>query len=118
MQTYKKSVSSRTKSEMVCKLGSTSTDKALLQYYLRIALGDTLKWHRWLHRLTQQELADLCDFERVYISRMERGKVSPSLTVIFVVCEYLKINASEFIAEVAEVAVAFQSVDIFEHKMK
>ena len=51
---------------------------------LRVKKGDS-----------QQVMADTCNFERAYISRIERGLSEPSVTTIFKMTEYFGIAPGE-----------------------
>jgi transcriptional regulator with XRE-family HTH domain len=47
--------------------------------------------------VSQQSVADNCDFERVFISRLERGLAQPTLTTIFTLAEFFEIPPEEFV---------------------
>jgi transcriptional regulator with XRE-family HTH domain len=67
---------------------------------LKQAFGRVLKQLRAEKEVSQQELADHCDIERAYISRLERGLFQPSLTVIFKIADYFEIKPSELVDKV------------------
>jgi transcriptional regulator with XRE-family HTH domain len=50
--------------------------------------------------VSQQELADNCDIERAYISRLERGLYQPSITIVFKIAEYFEMKPGEIIDKV------------------
>jgi transcriptional regulator with XRE-family HTH domain len=52
--------------------------------------------------LSQEELADLCDLDRTYISLLERGLRQPSLSTIFVIAKSLSTKPSNLINLVEE----------------
>jgi transcriptional regulator with XRE-family HTH domain len=66
---------------------------------LKPAFAKTLKELRIKSRLSQQALADYCDLERVYISRLERALSMPSIETIFKIAEVLAIKPSELVQE-------------------
>jgi len=43
-----------------------------------IALGERIRIFRIGLNLSQEKLAEICDFDRTYISLLERGKRNPS----------------------------------------
>ena len=67
---------------------------------LKVAFGKVLKQLRSTKGVSQQELADNCDIERAYISRLERGLFQPSITIVFKIAEYFEIKPSELIDKV------------------
>ncbi|MFQ9979658.1 MULTISPECIES: helix-turn-helix domain-containing protein [Clostridium] len=67
---------------------------------LEEALAIVLKEYRTEKNLSQEELADKCDLDRTYISLLERGKRKPTLSVIFNICNSLKVKPSVFIAKI------------------
>jgi transcriptional regulator with XRE-family HTH domain len=67
---------------------------------LEEALAIVLKEYRTEKNLSQEELADKCDLDRTYISLLERGKRKPTLSVIFNICNSLKVKPSVLIAKI------------------
>lgn len=67
---------------------------------LKVAFGKVLQQLRKERDVSQQEVADNCDIERAYISRLERGLFQPSLTIIFKIAEYFDIRPSELVEKV------------------
>jgi len=67
---------------------------------LKTAFAATLKELRIKRGLSQQALADYCDLERVYISKLERGLSMPSIETIFKIAEVLNIKPSELVEHV------------------
>jgi transcriptional regulator with XRE-family HTH domain len=45
-------------------------------------------------------LADYCDLERVYISKLERGMSMPSIETLFKIAEVFKISPEEFVERI------------------
>lgn len=63
-------------------------------------LGEELKKAREAAGLSQEKLAFAAELDRTYISHLENDKKSPTLDVVFRICDALKIPASELIARV------------------
>ena len=63
-------------------------------------LGDELRKARTEAQLTQEELSFAAEIDRTYVSQLERNLKSPTLDVLFRICDALKIRASELIARV------------------
>jgi transcriptional regulator with XRE-family HTH domain len=61
------------------------------------SLGAKLREHRLGVGLTQEDLADLCDFDPTYISLLERGKRNPSFLTLVKIAKHLKIKLSELL---------------------
>jgi|GEM_PF-351975 DNA-binding XRE family transcriptional regulator len=62
-------------------------------------LGLAIKKQRGLLGYSQEKLADQCDFDRTYISMLERGKRNPSLLNLVRLSEGLGISLSKLIEE-------------------
>lgn len=69
---------------------------------LNKALGKTLKELRGDKGMSQQELGDYAEVDRSFISRIERGIGTPSVSVVFKICARLGIKPSEFLARVED----------------
>ena len=67
---------------------------------LRKTFGRVLKDLRDEHELSQQELADYCDIERVYVSKLERGISMPSIETIFKIASVLKMKPHEVVERI------------------
>lgn len=67
---------------------------------LKIAFGKTLKSLRIEKGFTQEKLAELSNLDVTFISKMENGKLQPSLTTIFSVSNALGVQASYLIDKV------------------
>lgn len=67
---------------------------------LKKAFGKVLLDLRTEKDVSQQEVADNCDIERAYISRLERGLFQPSLTIIFKLAEFFELSPAELIQKV------------------
>ncbi len=58
-------------------------------------LGLRLKNLRKQKAVSQEQLANLCDFEISQISRIERGIINTSISSIFTIAEKLEISPKE-----------------------
>jgi transcriptional regulator with XRE-family HTH domain len=67
---------------------------------ITIAFGQVLRELRVAKKLTQEQLADLADFDRTFIGFLERGERSPSLDTVFALATALGIPANRLIAKV------------------
>tara|TARA_R110002095_G_scaffold179193_2_gene156447 strand:- start:71835 stop:72041 length:207 start_codon:yes stop_codon:yes gene_type:complete len=65
-------------------------------------LGDVLRHFREEAGMTQEALAFEAGVDRTYISQLERNKKSPTLDVLFRLCDAMGIKASELIARVEQ----------------
>lgn len=59
------------------------------------AFGKRLREIRTLKKMTMQELADLSDIEYSQISRIERGVINTSLSIILTIAKALEIDPKE-----------------------
>jgi transcriptional regulator with XRE-family HTH domain len=64
------------------------------------AFGQALRRFRVDRDLSQEALALECDFDRTYISLLERGIQSPTLRTMFKLCRVLEISFTELAQEV------------------
>ncbi len=63
-------------------------------------LGDELRKARERAGLTQEDLAFKARIHRTYVSLLERDRKSPTLAVLFRICDALGVSASRLIARV------------------
>ena len=61
--------------------------------------GQNLKKYRLKKKLSQEKLAELCSFNRTYISSLERGIRTPSLKSIEIISKILDIDIYLFFIE-------------------
>ena len=59
--------------------------------------GEKLRGARVLKGLSQEALALSLEFDRTYISMLERGKRNPSLFTIHRIADFLEIEASDLV---------------------
>ena len=64
-----------------------------------VAIGIQIKETRVKLKLTQAELADKLGLDYQYISRLERGQISPTLFWLYDLCIALEISIEDFIHE-------------------
>jgi len=62
--------------------------------------GKNLKEARNLKGISQEELALSLEFDRTYISMLERGKRNPSLFTIHKIAHFLDIKISALVANI------------------
>lgn len=67
------------------------------------ALGRVLVKYRIIAKISQEELADRAGIHRTYVSQIERGLKSPTLSVLFEISKSLNIKASGLIAEIEQI---------------
>jgi transcriptional regulator with XRE-family HTH domain len=59
-------------------------------------IGSHIREVRLQRNLSQSELANLCDVELSTINRIELGKMSPTITHLFIIAEVLKVKPADF----------------------
>lgn len=64
------------------------------------ALGQALRSLRTRRKWSQTELALRADVDRSYLSLIELGKNSPSVRLLFKLCDALDVTPSEFMKDV------------------
>lgn len=64
------------------------------------ALGQALRSQRTRRKWSQTELALRADVDRSYLSLIELGKNSPSVRLMFKLCDALDVAPSEFMKDV------------------
>jgi len=63
-------------------------------------LGEELRKARLAAGMTQEELSFEAGLHRTYVNQLERDKKSPTVNVLFRICDALGITASGLIAQV------------------
>ena len=71
------------------------------QPWLNIVFGEQLRSVRKAASMTQEELAFRAGLDRTYISLLERGFKSPTLTTFFQLCRVLDQQPDLFIAHIS-----------------
>lgn len=62
-------------------------------------LAKKIKSRRLELNLSQEDLAEKCDFDRTYISLLERSKRNPSYLSLIKLCDGLEIDIKELLGE-------------------
>jgi transcriptional regulator with XRE-family HTH domain len=65
-------------------------------------LGDELRKARETAGLTQEEVSFRAGVHRTYVSMLERERKSPTIDVLFRLCDAIGLKASELISRVEE----------------
>lgn len=65
-----------------------------------INLGENIKTARNKLEISQERLAEKCNFDRTYISLLERGKRNPSYLNLIRLCDGLEINITELLEQI------------------
>jgi transcriptional regulator with XRE-family HTH domain len=63
-------------------------------------LGDELRKARDAAKLTQEQLSYASEVDRTYISQLEHDKKSPTVDVLFRLCDAMGVSASSLLARV------------------
>ncbi len=63
-------------------------------------LGRRLRTLREAKGWSQEELADQCGIHRTYVSQLERGLKSPTIRLLWSICDCLSVKPSEYIAQI------------------
>lgn len=64
---------------------------------LTIQFGQLVRKYRKERNMSQEQLALLCNMDRSYLGRIERGEVNPTLEKIYEVAKKLEINACDLL---------------------
>jgi transcriptional regulator with XRE-family HTH domain len=73
---------------------------SLVESNLKESFGKVLSQLRKEHSVSQQELADNCNIERAFISRMERAISQPTITIVFKIADYFEIKPSDLMEKI------------------
>ncbi|MDW3192723.1 MAG: helix-turn-helix transcriptional regulator [Cytophagales bacterium] len=68
---------------------------------LATIFGNILREERKQKGMSQEKLANLCDLDRSYISRIERGIISPTVKSLFVICAALEVEPADFVSKIS-----------------
>lgn len=78
------------------ELSNTTTQKSSMsENSLQIIVGKNIKRIRESKGISQQELAAKCNFEKSNMSRLEAGRVNPTLSTLEKVAKSLDISLTE-----------------------
>lgn len=64
---------------------------------LTIQFGQLVRKHRKEKNMSQEQLALICDMDRSYLGRIERGEVNPTLEKIYELASSLTISVYELL---------------------
>ncbi|HAV4558228.1 helix-turn-helix transcriptional regulator [Acinetobacter baumannii] len=64
---------------------------------LTIQFGQLVRKYRKERNMSQEQLALLCNMDRSYLGRIERGEVNPTLEKIYEISDALNISASDLL---------------------
>lgn len=64
---------------------------------LTIQFGQLVRKYRKERKMSQEQLALLCNMDRSYLGRIERGEVNPTLEKIYEVAKKLEISAHDLL---------------------
>jgi len=67
---------------------------------LNQSIAQALIKYRHLSQISQENLADLADIHRTYVSQIERGLKMPTLAILFKIAHALQIKPSDLIKEI------------------
>lgn len=79
-----------------------------------IYLGKRIRKYREQAKLTQIEVASLLDSNENYISRIETGKATPSLRMIFKLAAIFSVDAGRLISQTDDDSSSYYNDDLFE----
>ncbi|MFE0432786.1 helix-turn-helix domain-containing protein [Klebsiella pneumoniae] len=64
---------------------------------LTIQFGQLVRKYRKERNMSQEQLALLCNMDRSYLGRIERGEVNPTLEKIYEIASALNISANSLL---------------------
>ena len=59
-------------------------------------IGSRIKFLRKERGFTQIQFAEICGFDRTYLSRVEKGRQNITMETFLLICEKLKISPKNF----------------------
>lgn len=66
---------------------------------LTIQFGQLVRKYRKEKNMSQEQLALLCNMDRSYLGRIERGEVNPTLEKIYELAKSLGVNVKDLLPE-------------------
>ncbi|NUF35943.1 helix-turn-helix transcriptional regulator [Acinetobacter oleivorans] len=66
---------------------------------LSIKIGQLIRKKRKEKQISQEKLALLCNIDRSYLGRIERGEVNITVLKLYEIAEVLKANAEELLPD-------------------
>ena len=67
---------------------------------VNLAVAKAINTYRQSAKLSQEELADLADIHRTYVSQIERGLKSPTLQILIQIAHALKVKPSDLMQQI------------------
>ncbi len=84
------------KNRTIFELSNTTTQKSSMsENSLQIIVGKNIQKIRESKGISQQELAAKCNFEKSNMSRLEAGRVNPTLSTLEKVAKALDVSLAE-----------------------
>lgn len=65
--------------------------------FLYRKIGERIIQRRKNQKISQEKLAIICDIDRTYMSRIEKGIANPSVKVIYKICRNLGLKISRLL---------------------
>jgi len=66
---------------------------------LTIQFGQLVRKYRKERNMSQEQLALLCNMDRSYLGRIERGEVNPTLEKLYELAKFLDVNVKDLLPE-------------------
>ena len=66
---------------------------------LTIQFGQLVRKYRKERNMSQEQLALLCNMDRSYLGRIERGEVNPTLEKLYKLAKSLGVNVKDLLPE-------------------
>ena len=66
---------------------------------LTIQFGQLVRKYRKERNISQEQLALLCNMDRSYLGRIERGEVNPTLEKLYELAKSLGVNVKDLLPE-------------------
>ena len=66
---------------------------------LNIQFGQLVRKYRKERNMSQEQLALLCNMDRSYLGRIERGEVNPTLEKLYELAKSLDVNVKDLLPE-------------------
>ena len=72
-------------------------------------IGSRIKKQRERNKMTQEQVAELVDITIVYLSKIENGKVRPTLDTLSAICSALDCDLGEILLNVTSESCRYQN---------
>lgn len=72
-------------------------------------IGSRIKKQRESRKMTQEQVAELVDITIVYLSKIENGKVRPTLDTLSAICSVLDCDLGEILLNVTSESSKYQN---------